>query len=678
MLVICRHEWLIIATISIIRKTLALMSRFFAQEDYDAYTSTGSEESFHYTTSEPEKEEEELVVNYEYESSVEDDGKRIVKSQKEKRKDDILDAIRNMYTSVNMDDWINVQKEYDYFMKVWSKSIVLFGRVVPLFLTKALFDLQSWISDTDNLIKQGELTLDALNAKAFNVLKQKLKKTEFEKEIEKYRQNPVRVPELDSDYEDEDESDSGEDDYVEVDKVEEENEITEASIPQILNEIMSIREKIKDLARDVKEKTKIFCMLITSIFDVNLNIFIKAENYTKEFLGFLSENPDVEIEEYSLSGTMLSIVHRLDEELKKHFLSIEGLNTEYVERLKDEVCLYKIILAVQRYFREKKDVESECLVILQRLEHLYYKTANVLDHPESDDKSDIVEKLVNYILENANEKMKVKALLFYSFHLATFGFFDKAKHLFLVLNLSDSINTFDISTQVLYNRTLVKIGLLAFSLGNFNDCYVALGDLLSTSRQRELLSQYYKSDDRNSKSIPPHCQLDMELIETAYLTCAMLLEVSSDKKPSNRSIKRIMEFYEKNTLSSPPEQMRDFVIAAAIALSKGDWRKCTFYINSLPIWNCVSLNKSILNERIKVEALKCYVQRNSANYSSLSLNHLATYFALSNQEISSIITDSISSKCVNSSLAGDYINFDIGTDQASELSQVIKKIVKSI
>lgn len=55
--------------------------------------------------------------------------------------------------------------------------------------------------------------------------------------------------------------------------------------------------------------------------------------------------------------------------------------------------------------------------------------------------------------------------------------------------LQETIHHSDLPTQILYNRTMVQLGLCAFRHGNIREAHNALLDIQSGGRAKELLAQ---------------------------------------------------------------------------------------------------------------------------------------------------------------------------------------------
>ncbi len=419
-----------------------------------------------------------------------------------------------------------------------------------------------------------------------------------------------------------------------------------------------------------------------------------------------------------IPGSVVSYVERLDDELTRSLQSIDPHTSEYIDRLTDEGSLYNAVFQGLLYYEmlskdSTLEIPQDSLnrIIMRRLEHVYFKVryrasgtissaafslslvltlyvqpaqvikileencwksvpanvnSTITPRTDSADAAHLINVLCSYLFNNSDGIIRARAMLCQIYFLALHDEYYRARDMMLMSHLQETIGSFDVQSQILYNRTLVQVGLCAFRKGLVYDAQNTLQEICGSGRQKELLaqgvmiqrySQVSPEQERleRQRQLPFHMHINLELLECVYLTCSMLLEIpllaqtgsSPDvkKRVISKTYRRMLEYHERQIFTGPPENTRDHVMQASKALAAGEWKKATNFIHSIKIWELMPQSESIkvmLAKQIQEEGLRTYLFTYAPFYDTLAVGTLSGMFELEPHKVSAVISKMIS------------------------------------
>jgi len=433
---------------------------------------------------------------------------------------------------------------------------------------------------------------------------------------------------------------------------------------------------------------KILFNICAAIYDYNPNIAtcMKADmwemcmSHVRELLDKLVEYPDIicgdnvadDSESFEgepplrIRGCILTMVERMDEEFIKMLQACDAHSTEYVDRLKDEPAVCKLIDDLKHYLEGRATTDEICRAYMKQIEHEYYKKQQ--DENSVQESLKLMGHLCKYIYAKDNtDLIRTRALLCHIYHLALHDHWFEARDLMLMSHLQDTIQHSDIPTQIRYNRAMVQLGLCAFRQGMIRDAHNCLVDIQSGGRAKELLAQglllqrqHERTPEQEKiekrRQMPYHMHINLELLECTYLVSAMLLEIpymaahefDARRRMISKNFHHVLRVSERQPLVGPPESMREHLVAASKAMKQGNWEVCKNYIinekMNAKVWDLFHETdkvRDLIVQKIKEESLRTYLFTYSHVYDSLCLQTMAEMFALEKDVVHSIISKMI-------------------------------------
>ncbi|EFI28197.1 eukaryotic translation initiation factor 3 domain-containing protein [Coprinopsis cinerea okayama7 len=506
-------------------------------------------------------------------------------------------------------------------------------------------------------------------------------------------------------------------------------------------EQIRILEKLLEVSVTPYQRIRVLLALISYRFDYNsalsthmpaelwlaaqrevdqlLSIVTTDTNYsvqeiTDDYDELVERSPETEGGVVKIRGSIISFVDRLDDEFTRSLQNIDPHGTEYVDRLKDEKVLYTTICRSQAFYEKTDPKDPLARVIMRRLEHIYSKPNAVVQALESAAASDVqvkptmsleiqgdttalIHALCAHLYKSGNSLLRTRAMLSHIYHHALYNNFYTARDMLLMSHLQESIHSADVATQILYNRTVVQLGLCAFRLGLIKEAQSTLLEIFTTQRVKELLAQGVhqqrfqtltpeQEKAEKQRQLPFHMHINTELLEAAFLVSSMLVEIpllasidseEQRRKTISKPFRRLLDFADRQVFTGPPESTRDHIMQASKALQDGEWEKCRDLIQSIKIWSlmpeCASV-KEMLAKRIQEQGLKTYLFTYAPHYSSCSLSLLSRTFALPLRTVSSIVSKMIWNEELSASLdqsAGVVVFHRMELSRQQQLAQTI-------
>uniref|UniRef100_A0A1I8AIL4 Eukaryotic translation initiation factor 3 subunit C n=1 Tax=Steinernema glaseri TaxID=37863 RepID=A0A1I8AIL4_9BILA len=436
----------------------------------------------------------------------------------------------------------------------------------------------------------------------------------------------------------------------------------------IVSALFELKVRMSD-SMDFESWMKTFGAIqsLFKMLDENKNVVISIKiNEDDENL----LNPD---EQYRVHGSLPLTVLRLDAELTKIFQNADCHSTEYIDVLKGEKELCALIETAQVFMEERIGEEffmpdEMWQIYMLRIEHLYYKYAPE-ENGESDTAMLLLQELCSKVYAFPEAKReRQRAMLCQIYHHALHDRWHRARDLMLMSHLQAIVDHSDVSTQILYNRTICQLGLCAFRHGFIKEAHQGLSEIQNTQRVKELLAQSSLTAPRQAektpeqekleraRQVPYHMHINIELMECVYLICSMLLEIpnlacheyDTRRRLLSRSFHYQLKFSEKSPLIGPPENTREHVVAASRAMLNGDWEQCVKYIvnekMNAKVWNLfrnAEKVKEMVVDRIKEETLRTYLLMYSTVYQTVSLETLRQLFELPKEIVHAVISKMI-------------------------------------
>jgi len=354
---------------------------------------------------------------------------------------------------------------------------------------------------------------------------------------------------------------------------------------------------------------------------------------------------------YVVSYNLYLVLDCLDEELVKSLRKLDSHKFEYISRVKDELDFVELYKSALKFYQRQNDMVTLAKVAAQLIQHVYFRVETPTDNGEL---IKGVAEWTKIVLRHGDERMKMRSVLAQIYQLALNDHFFEARDLLLKTHLQEVIFHTDISTQILFNRTMAQLGLAAFRSGMLQEARMCLFDLYNSQNQREMIGQSLSrmreiTPEEEERLVPHHMRINPDLIEVAVLVSMMLEEipasVADPRRKEPASARPFWRYYHNPQtvdVNGPPQSTREHIIAAARCLQVGDWRGCYQMIEGLGVWKLMHEQASMmlrekLKQLIKQESLRTTLFAHSAYFQSIKISDLVEVYEMPEEQVRSII-----------------------------------------
>jgi len=148
--------------------------------------------------------------------------------------------------------------------------------------------------------------------------------------------------------------------------------------------------------------------------------------------------------------------------------------------------------------------------------------------------------------------------------------------------------------------------------------------------------------EEKKRFVPPHLQVNLELLDCVYMTTSMMLEVVNisenkfhiHRKVISRNYRKLIEQYDQKGIQFVAQSNRDFIVEASRYLHHSKWEDAIKSISSIKLIYKLSEFQSgnlkeALAHKLKETSLKIYLIESQNMYASFSLPNLQTQFDIS-------------------------------------------------